>query len=194
MALLAGITLVLATGILAAGCGDSEAEEAPSVTASPTSSATGTPSPDGTSTRSLASVEEIDFTDAAVIGPIIDHFGGGEIEPQRLEYIDITHDGALEAFVVVESGGTAGDLGAALVGVEDGMPHVLGYVDAGGRVELRFPEVGGGVVVTTEGIWEPGDALCCPSGLHERTWEWRDDDFVLVNEQFVDNPDVEPGG
>jgi len=148
-------------------------------------------SPTPATSTAVRSAEEIDFTAASVIGPLIDHFGGGEVEPERIEYVDMSGDGQNDAFVIVESGGTMGDLGAALIGLRNGQPEILGTVDAGGHIELRFPEVGGGIVVVTQGVWEPGDALCCPSKLQERTFEWREDEFVLVDEQVVDNPGVE---
>lgn len=182
------VALTVAAALSLAVCATDRDTPTPTTTPTATPLATSTTMP---STGTIRSAEEIDFSDVSVIGPLIDHFGGGEIQPARIEYVDLTDDGQTEAFVVVESGGTMGDLGAALVGVEEGRPRVLGYVEAGGRIELRFPEVGGGVVVATEGAWEPGDALCCPSSLQERTYEWQDRAFVLVDEQVVDNPDVE---
>ncbi|MDA0815797.1 MAG: hypothetical protein O2924_04420 [Chloroflexi bacterium] len=171
-------------------CGDSEGLAIQSAT--PTVSPSATPTVEPSVAGAMTLVTDVDFTDPAVVGPIIDHFGGGQIEPLRIEFVDLTHDGKLDAFVIVESGGTMGDLGAALVGLDDqGLPQVLGYVDSGGRVDLRFPDVGGGIVVTTEGVWEPDDASCCPSQLNERTWEWRDRAFVLIDEQVVDNPDMD---
>ena len=186
------LSLALACAALIAlvvsGCNSSE-EATSTPTATPT--VTLTASPTATATASLTSVEQIDFTDVAIIGPLIDHFGGGEVDPSRVQYVDLTHDGTNDAFVIVESGGTAGDSGAALLTIEDGQPHVAGYIESGGRIDVRFPEVGGGIVVTTEGVWEPGDAECCPSNLRESTYEWEDNAFVLRDEQVVDNPDVE---
>ena len=162
--------------------------------ATPTPSPTPTPTPSPTATVTPATItdaHEIDFTDVKLIGQLIDAFGGGEVDTQRIQYVDLTRDGIDDAFVIVESGGTAGDVGAALLTVEDGKPKIVGQVRTGGRVEVRFPEVGGGIVVTTEGVWEPGDAECCPSNLRESTYEWVDGAFVLKSEQVVDNPDVE---
>ena len=160
-------------------------------TATPTPSPTPTPTATATSPAAITDAHEIDFTDLDLIGELIDAFGGGEVDTQRIQYVDLTRDGIDDAFVIVESGGTGGDVGGALLTVEDGEPKIVGQVRTGGRVEVRFPEVGGGVVVTTEGVWEPGDAECCPSNLRESTYEWVDGAFVLKNEQVVDNPDVE---
>lgn len=180
------VVLLAATPL--AACGDGSAPASPTATASPATS--GDPS-GATATASLASVRDIDFTAPAVIGPLIDHFSGGQVDPRRVQYVDVDRDGADEAFVVVESGGTAGDLGAALIGVDEGRIETLGYVETGGRVEIRFPEIGGGLVVTTEGVWEPGDAECCPSRLRETTYEWSGGEFVLRDEQVIDNPDID---
>ncbi|MGE3960525.1 MAG: hypothetical protein AB7F65_02445 [Dehalococcoidia bacterium] len=167
-------------------CGDDPAPT-PTATASPALIATATAS----ASVAVQRIEEIDFTDVAVIGPLIDHFGGGEIDPRRVQYLDLTRDGTDDAFVIIESGGTAGDVGAALLRLEDGGPQIAGYIPTGGRIDVRFPEVGGGIVVTTEGVWDPGDAECCPSKLRESTYEWEEGEFVLRDEQVVDNPDVE---
>lgn len=185
------LVLILAgLGLTGAACGGTD-DATSTQTATPTSTVTSTLTPTGTASAGIASVEEIDFTDATVVGALIDHFGGGEIDPNRIQYVDLTQDGTDDAFVPVESGGTAGDVGAALLTIEDGQPHVAGYIETGGRIEVRFPEVGGGIVVTTEGVWEPGDAECCPSQLRESTYEYEGGEFVLKDEQVVDNPDVE---
>jgi hypothetical protein len=181
------LSLLLALAMLAA-CSEGGIDVA---TTTPTATPSPIISPTPATSTAVRSAEELDFTAASVIGPLIDHFGGGEIESSRIEYVDLSGDGQNEAFVIVESGGTMGDLGAALVGLRNGQPEILGTVDAGGHVELRFPEVGGGIVVVTAGVWEPDDPLCCPSNLQERTFEWREDEFVLVDEQVVDNPEVD---
>ncbi len=181
------LLLPCALGALAlAACGGSDE---PSPTPTPTETSP-TPTATATSTVTAADIRDVDFTDPAVIGTIIDHFGGGEIEPRRIAYTDMTGDGQDEAVVVVESGGTAGDLGACVMTIDGSTPAVLGYVDAGGHVELRFPEAGGGVIVVQEGVAQPGDAECCPSQLRERTYRWDGDEFELLSDQVVDNPDV----
>jgi len=190
------VTSVLAgvLSVLLAACGGDDDAALPLVTTTsiPTATAT-TTTTEATATPQtpITDARQIDFTDITLIGPLIDEFGGGEVDADRVQYVDLTRDGIEDAFVIVESGGTAGDVGAALVTVEDGEALVAGYIRTGGRIEVRFPEVGGGIVVTTEGVWEPGDAECCPSNLRESTYEWDDGEFVLRDEQVVDNPDVE---
>lgn len=155
--------------------------------ATPTPSPTATASPSATS-AGLESVREVDLADVTLLGPIIDHFGGGQVEPARTTYADVTGDGREEALLFVESGGTQGDVGVAVVGVEGGNAVVVGYVPAGGRVELALPEGGGGVIVTRQGIWKPGDAECCPSELRERFYQWDGTAFAVTVDQVVPNP------
>ncbi len=188
--LIPGLACAAALASVLGACGGSDYGAAtPTATSTSTHALVGTPT--ATAPAAIERAEEIDFTDVAIIGPLIDHFGGGEVDPSRVQYVDLTRDGTDDAFVIVESGGTAGDSGAALFTVEDGQPHVAGYIESGGRIDVRFPEIGGGIVVTTEGVWDPGDPECCPSNLRESTYEWEDGAFVLRDEQVVDNPDVE---
>lgn len=178
---LAFVALVLAA------CGGDDATPTP--TPSPTVTATSTAT--ATSTQAVDDIRSLDFEDPAILGPIIDHFGGGEVEPRRIAFTDMTGDGAEEAVIFVESGGTLGDLGACVMTLDGSTPAVLGFVDAGGRVELRFPEAGGGVIVAQEGVYDSGDPECCPSQLRERTYRWDGDEFELLSDQVVDNPDVD---
>ncbi len=177
--------LLAAFGLLACGDGDASTPAPTVIVGTPTAT------PTATSTQAASDIRNVDFTDPSILGPVIDHFGGGEIEPRRIAYTDMTGDGVEEAVLFVESGGTAGDLGACVMTLDGGAPTVLGYVDAGGRVELRFPEAGGGVIVSREGVYEPGDAQCCPTNLRERTYRWDGDEFALLSDQVVKNPDVE---
>ncbi len=182
------ITFILSLALLVlVACGGEDATPTPSAT--PTASPY--PTPTASATAALTDARDIDFTDVALLGELIDAFGGGEVDTNRIQYVDLTRDGVDDAFMIVESGGTAGDAGAALLTVEDGAATIVGYVRTGGRIEVRFPEVGGGIVVTTAGVWEPADAECCPSNLRESTYEWENGDFVLKDEQVIDNPEVE---
>jgi hypothetical protein len=178
--------VALAFALLGAGCGDEE--EAPATStqgAIETATGTSTPTSTAVATGTPEPAQALDFTDPLVIGPVIDHFGGGEVLPERVEYVDITGDGIDEAIAFVESGGTQGDLGAAVLQAVEGQPVVLGYVDAGGRVETRLTEAGGGVIASLEGVYEPGDPECCPSKLHERVFRWDGSEFVMVVDQII---------
>ena len=99
----------------------------------------------------------------------------------RLE--DLTADGREEAVVVVESGGTTGDIGVAVYRLLEGAPELLFFQRLAGHVEVRL-----GLVVIQEGVYAGGEAECCPSQLRELAYGWRDGEFTLVSEQVVDNP------
>jgi len=175
------ITLLAAVALVVAACSDDDATPTP--TSTPTSTPTATVAPTGTAVPA----DTIDFTDPAVVGPLIDHFGGGEVPVERIEYLDFTGDGVGEALVVVESGGTQGDLGAAVFRVADGAPEVITYIDAGGRIETRLTAAQGGVIASLEGVYEPGDPECCPSKLHERVYQWDGTVFALTIDQIIAN-------
>ena len=151
----------------------------PTVTATPTRTATPTATP-----LTVDSVRDIDFTDPLVIGPLIDAAGGGEVSAERVVYEDLTGDGVEEAVVIVESGGTQGDIGFGVYSVDEHNVAMLSFFEqARGRVEVRV-----GVIVATEGVFAPGDAECCPSQLREVTYRWDGSGFSQVSEQVIDNP------
>ena len=147
-----------------------------------------TPSPMPTATATAQSARGIDFTSPAISGPIIAHFKGGQITRDRITYADLTGDKVDDAVVVVESGGTGGDLGAAVFSAVEGQPKLLGYVDRAGKVEVRLAGPVAGVIVVTEGVYGPSDARCCPSKLHEVVLQWDGKQLKVVTDQVIDNP------
>lgn len=178
LAALAVFVTIVASGVLAC-----TPERGISVT---TSSPTPTPTP--TATVAAQSARSIDFKDPALVKSIIDHFKGGQITPERIVYADLTGDRVDDALVVVESGGTAGDLGAAAFSVEAGKPRLLGYIDRAGRLEVRLAGPVAGVIAVTQGVYAPGDAQCCPSKLREVVYQWDGKRFAVVTDQVIDNP------
>ena len=155
------------------------------------SPATATPAASATATTASAaqSARLIDFKSPAVAGPIIDHFRGGQIPPERIVYADLTGDRVDDALVVVESGGTAGDLGAAVFSADEGgKPRLLGYIDRAGKVEVRLSGPVAGVIVVTQGSYAPADPQCCPSKLREVILQWDGRQFAVVTDQVIDNP------
>jgi len=129
-------------------------------------------------------VRDLDFTDPRVIGPLIDAAGGGEVPAERVVFEDLTGDGVEEAVAIVESGGTQGDIGFGIFTVDENEVASLSFFEqARGRVEVRV-----GVIVTTEGVFAPGDAECCPSQLREVSYRWEGSGFAQVSEQVIDNP------
>jgi len=181
--LLAALTLTAIVGAPLAGCtGGGDAVSITSHTPTPTMTAT------PTATAAAQSARSIDFQSAAIARPIIDHFKGGQIVPERITYADMTGDRVDDAVVVVESGGTAGDLGAAVFSVEQGQPKLLGYIDRAGKVEVRLAGPVAGVIVVTQGSYAPSDPQCCPSKLRELVFQWKDGKFEVITDQVIDNP------
>lgn len=147
-----------------------------------------TPTPSVSATPAAQSARSIDFKSTAVAGPIIEHFKGGQITPERITYADLTGDRVDDAVVIVESGGTAGDLGAAVFSAVAGQPKLLGYIDRAGKVEVRLSGPVAGVIAVTQGSYAPSDPQCCPSKLREQILQWKDGKFEVITDQVIDNP------
>ncbi len=170
-----------AATLLLAGCGGGSSSIVQAPTASPSPSASATP---GT----LTSARGIDFRDAAVLAPIVKHFGGGEVTPERVVYADLTGDHVEEAVAIVESGGTAGDLGAAVFTVQQGHAQLLGYVDRGGHITVTFGTAVAGLINVQQGVYAAGDPQCCPTQLRETVYQWNGEQFAVETEQVITNP------
>ncbi len=173
--------LLLAAGgaLLALSCRSSRTEPVPTPTASSTAALAG-----GFPAQSL---RDVDWRSAPVMDEIRKHFGDGLIEPRRVAYIDFTGDGREEALVIVESGGTAGDLGAAVYRLEAGRAGILAWIDRTGSFELRLPNAGPGaaLIIVKQGIFGPGDANCCPSRIRETALRWDGSTFAVFGEQTL---------
>ncbi|TAK75590.1 MAG: hypothetical protein EPO16_08640 [Dehalococcoidia bacterium] len=180
--LVAFAAIAVAAAMFAAAC---RSEKAVVSQASPL------PVPAGTSATpggvSAGGVREVDWGSAAVLDEVRRHFNGGEVEPKRVAYADLTGDGVEEALVVVESGGTAGDLGAAVYRAAAGRVAVLAWIDRAGHIELRLPNVGpnSAFIAVEQGIYAPGDANCCPSRIRETALRWDGSAFVILSEQIL---------
>lgn len=148
----------------------------------PTPSATAGP-PSGFPAQSL---REVDWASAAVLDEVRRHFGSGEIEPRRVAYADLTGDGNEEALVVVESGGTAGDLGAAVYRLGSGRASILAWIDRAGHIELETNAARNlSLIRVQQGIYAPGDANCCPSRIREIRLRWNGVEFLSVTDQVL---------
>lgn len=166
---------VLLASVLVAACGsEDEATPAPSASASASTAAPG---------GSVDSLRDIDFTSAPYAADLITRAGGGDVRAERVTFEDLTGDGIEEAVVVVESGGTLGDIGVAVYRLEGGVPEVALFRQFTGGLELRL-----GLVVVKEGVYAADDPLCCPSQLQETVIGWQDGAFEVLSEQVIDNP------
>ena len=107
---------------------------------------------------------------------------------ERVRYLDLTGDGVEEAVVVIESGGTLGDIGVAVFKAGGSGADLTYFRKLGGRVDTR-----GSALVVIEGAPAPTDAACCPAQLRERTVEWRGSAFEVTSERLVANPGASGG-
>jgi len=128
------------------------------------------------------SLRSIEFSDPLLIGPLIDLAGGGEVNFDRIHFADlIGNDSIDEAFVVVESGGTIGDLGIGIFQLRNEYVELVQFIPAVGKIEFRMD-----LIVAIEGIWaKDDDAMCCPYQLLERSYQWDGESFILNTEQII---------
>lgn len=177
--LAAGSALVLGLLLIGAACDDEDAPGAgtpPAATASTTLTAT--------APADAQAIRRADFTSVGIVGELSDRAGAaGEVAPERVHFEDLTGDGAEEAVVILESGGTLGDLGAGIYQAVNGEPVLAFFASAGGHVEVRA-----GAMVTQEGVYAAGDAECCPSQLRELSYGWDGAAFVELSDEIIDNP------
>ena len=135
------------------------------------------------------SIRSVEFSDPKLIGPLIDLAGGGEVNFDRIHFADlIEQNKGDEAFIVIESGGTLGDLGIGIFQLRDEYIELVQFIPAVGKIEFRMD-----LIVLIEGVWAKNDALCCPSQLLERSYQWNDESFILITEQTVTN-DIDTKG
>ena len=165
---------LLAAALLAA-CGDATGTREAGVA---TAVATATPPP-----PPLATLRDADFTAPHFVAELLALAGGGEVPLERVQFEDLTGDGIEEAGVIVESGGTLGDIGVAVYRLVEGRAELAFFQQLTGHVEVRL-----GLLVTQEGVYGEGDARCCPSRLREAVFGWRDGEFRRLSEQVIDNP------
>ncbi len=174
-----------ALALLAAGAVYALAGRAPDAARTPVTFSTSTAA--GGAVATPGDARSINFADPALVAPVIQHFGGGEIPKERVTYADVTGDRNDEVIAIVESGGTMGDLGAAVFDVRDGKPHLLGYVDGVGKVSVTFGKDTQGLIDVKAGVFAPGDPLCCPTGLRESIFRWDGTKFAPITSQTLPN-------
>ena len=132
-------------------------------------------------TTNQTSLHSVEFSNPKLIGPLIDFAGGGEVNFDRIYFADlIKKDNVDEAFVIVESGGTLGDLGVGIFQLRNKNIELVQFIPVSGKIEFRMD-----LIVATEGVWARDDSLCCPSQLLEKSYQWNDKSFVLITEQIV---------
>ena len=148
-----------------------------------TATVVATPTASTTPAPRVGSVRELDFRSPALVRELLGLAGGGEIPPERVRYVDLTGDGAEEAVVVITSGGTQGDIGVAIYRVADGEARRAFFQKLAGRVEMRDA-----TVVLSDGVYERGDAACCPSRIQETVVAWDGTAFSERSSRLLPNP------
>jgi hypothetical protein len=174
----AALALVLATA-----CGDGGDEGSTPALATPTNPDS-TPLPPDWPTGVLT-LADVDFSAAPVVDQLLELSNGGAVTQERVALYDlVSDDDVLEAIVFVESGGTLGDIGLAVYELRDTQPRLVTYIEAAGRVEFDADLE---LLFSYEGVYEDGDAECCPSKLREVAYGWDGERFAVVSDQVVEN-------
>ena len=162
------VVLAVACAAVAFACDDETAGDQPTATAPEPPPTATQPAP--TPTQSAASdIREEDFTKQPGLGDFL-ATAGGEVQPDAIVYVDLTGDGMEDAVVPVSSGGEGGDIAVFVYGFVDGTLTEL--LKAQPEESSIDADVENGQLVTTEGLFAEGDALCCPSTIRHTSYAW----------------------
>lgn len=107
---------------------------------------------------------------------------GGEVASDRIIYADVTGDGVDDAVVPVSSGGEGGDIAVFVYGYVDGeVEELLSALPQETRAIMASVE--DGQLVTTEGVFAPGDPINFPSQLLHRYYRWDGSALAVEREE-----------
>ena len=119
-----------------------------------------------------------------------------EAEPRQrtlgeVVYADLTGDGAEEAVVHVESGGTGGVFNVFVFGYVDGeLQQLLSENQSSGGHMVGFVE--SGQLIVQWPIYNEGDTNIGPTGgLSRHFYDWDGASFVIEREEVIDLEDIE---
>ncbi len=172
----AALLVVVALLTLAAGCGND----------SDNADATPTRSPQATLVASPTA--RPDIRQETLTGqPGLSEYlltTGGITDPTRITYGDLTGSGAEEAVVPVSSGGEGGDIAVFVFGYIDG--EIAELLRAEPAETSIVASIEAGQLITTEGIFAPGDPMNFPSQLLHRYYAWDGAAFVVDREEQED--------
>ena len=170
------LAVLLALVALAAGCTDGN--ETPSASPTPVFTATATPVP-ATATP-VPDIRDEDLSQHPALQDLL--ASGGELDQSSFIYVDLTEDGVDDAVVPISSGGTGGDLAVVVLGYgPDGLGELLRAVPRETRSIRATVEEG--QLVTTEGVYGPSDALCCPSQILTKWYAWDGDELAIDRQE-----------
>lgn len=175
------VTLTLAVAaLMLAACGNGDAGGDATATMPPVATqlpdatpATATPAPDIRQENLSTQPGLTEFIGAA----------GGQAATERIEYADLTGDGVAEAVVPVSSGGEGGDIGVFVYGyASGGLQELLRALPQ--QTQSIVATVEDGQLVTTEGVYQPGDPISFPSQLLHRYYTWDGSSLVVEREEM----------
>jgi hypothetical protein len=182
------VLLAVALCAAAALACDDETTSGPEATATAPEPAPTATQPATTPTQSVASdIRQEDLTQQPGLSDFL-ATAGGEVQPDAIVYADLTNDGAEDAVVPVSSGGEGGDIAVFVYGYVNGTLTEL--LKAEPQDTSIDADVENGQLVTTQGIYGPDDALCCPSTIRHTSYMW--DGTALVVEDQVDEAQGTP--
>ena len=163
---------------LAAGCSDGE--ETPSPTETPVVDPTATATPEGPTPTPAPDIRDEDLTQQAELRDFLAS-SGGEVDPRKIEYGDLTGDGVEDAVVPVASGGEGGDIAVFVLGYQpDGLQVLLRLESARLRAKI---EDGG--LETLGPSFAEGDPRCCPSQFLRTFYVWDGSALVFESEEVL---------
>lgn len=189
---LVGSLMLVALAALAAGCDDeaTDADGTPTGGPGPTAGVTATAPPaEPTSTATSTPVPDIRDEDLTALPDFQDFLAssGGQVDPERIIYVDLTEDGVEEAVVPVSSGGEGGDIAVSVFGYgPGGLQELLRVLpEDASQIALDEESTLEGQLVTEEPVYAQGDPFCCPSQLLIRTYRWDGSELVVASEDLV---------
>ena len=173
------LVLLLAAALVVA-CGTKEAEREATASPPPAATATATSEP---------SIDEVDFSQVPAVEDLLASTGG-RLLPQEVVLTDLTGDGAPEAVVPINSGGSGGDIAYAVFSYRDGdLEEILSVKPEAGRVSLSVQD---GMLVDTQPVYAPEDPLCCPSQLRHTFYRWDGSELAVDHLETEETPSAKP--
>jgi hypothetical protein len=187
--IVAGLLVLVALTGLAAACGGGGANGASTPTVSPATeeartatAATATvPATPGNvaSPTPETSIRQEDLADQ----PGLRNFlagAGGQVDTDRIIFVDLTGNGVEEAVVPVSSGGEGGDIAVFVFGYETrGLQELLRVIPENRSLSASIVD---GALTVTQPVFAAGDPLCCPSQVRKTTYGWDGNHLVAADE------------
>lgn len=169
----AALLFVVALSTLAVGCKNGSDDSGRTPTSSPQATVGASLTP-GTAIRQAPITNEPGLTEF-----LLD--SGGTADSASFIYGDLTGAGSEEAVVPVSSGGEGGDIAIFVFGYIDGEVEEL--LRAEPAETSIVASIEGGQLMTTEGIFAPGDPINFPSQLLHRYYSWDGTEFIIDREE-----------